>query len=152
MRFAVAAVLAWAVLALFAVPPAHAADDSPIGLWLTIDDNSGKARSQVRIYEQDGALFGKIEKIIIPGKTDRCVLCTGERRDQLALGLVIMRQMERAPGAPNQWAGGDILDPEKGTVYSSRLTLAEDGQSLQVRGFIGISLFGRTQIWTRVKP
>ena len=151
MRFVAAAVLASAVLA-FAAPPAQAADDTPVGLWFTIDDNSGKVRSQVRIYEQEGALFGKIEKIIIPGKTDRCVLCTDERRDQLALGLVIMRRMKKAPDTTNQWAGGDILDPEKGAVYSSRLTLAEDGQSLQVRGFIGISLFGRSQHWTRVKP
>ena len=154
MRFVVAAILASAGLSS-AAPPAQAADDSPdtpVGLWLTIDDTSGKVRSQVRIYEQDGALFGKIEKIIIPGKTDRCVLCTDERRDQLALGLVIMRRMKKAPDTTNQWAGGDILDPEKGAVYSSRLTLAEDGQSLQVRGFIGISLFGRSQNWTRVKP
>ena len=57
---------------------------------------------------------------------------------------------DKAPDTPNQWAGGDIIDPENDAVYSSRITLAEDGQSLQVRGFIGISLFGRSQTWQRI--
>ena len=142
-----------ALFVLAAVSPSLAqATDTPIGLWLTIDDASGKTRSQVRIYEQDGALFGRIEKIIIPGKTDKCVLCTDERKDQPALGLVIIRNMKKSAGVPNEWSGGDILDPEKGAVYTSRMILSDDAQSLNVRGYIGIPLFGRSQSWQRIRP
>lgn len=141
-----------ATLAALTAPAADATGVTAVGLWLTIDDNTGKARSHVRIYEHDGAVFGRIEKIIIPGKSDKCGLCTDERKDQPALGLVIIRHMKASTDHPNGWAGGDVLDPEKGAVYSSRMTLSDDGQTLQVRGFIGISLFGRTQTWQRVKP
>ena len=74
------------ILGLSTALSAHAADASPIGLWLTIDDNSGKACSHMSIHHQDGALYGKIEKIPIPGKTDRCLLCTAERKDISRLG------------------------------------------------------------------
>ena len=127
-----------------------AADDSPIGLWLTIDDNSGRARSEVRITEENGALFGRIEKIIIPGKTETCVLCTDERKDKPALGLTIIRNMKKSADTPNEWSGGDILDPEKGAVYTSRMILGDDGQTLNVRGYVGIPLFGRSQTWQRI--
>ena len=133
-------------------PNARAAGETPAGLWTTIDDSTGKARSEVRIYEQDGAYSGRIEKILIPGKTDKCVLCTDERKDQPALGLVIIRNMKKSPGTPNQWSGGDILDPEQGTVYTSRMSLSNDGESLTVRGYVGIPLFGRSQTWQRIKP
>ena len=134
-----------------AISPAQASN-TPLGLWHTIDDNSGKIRSQVRIYEHNGALFGRIEKVIIPGKTETCVLCTDERKDQPALGLVVVRNMKKAGGATGEWSGGDILDPEKGSVYTSRMILGDDGQTLNVRGYFGIPLFGRSQIWQRVKP
>ena len=137
--------------AAHAIPPAQA-NNTPLGLWYTIDDNSGKIRSQVRIYEQNGALFGRIEKVIIPGKTETCVLCTDERKDQPALGLVVVRHMKKSSSITGEWSGGDILDPEKGAVYTSRMILGDDGQSLNVRGYIGIPLFGRSQIWQRVKP
>ena len=80
------------------------------------------------------------------------MLCTDERKDQPALGLVIIRNMKKSPGTPNQWSGGDILDPEQGTVYTSRMSLSNDGESLIVRGYVGIPLFGRSQTWQRTKP
>ena len=128
---------------------AAAADPTPVGLWTTIDDRSGKVRSEVRIYERDGALHGRIEKIILPGKHERCVACTDERRDQPALGLVIIRNM-KSDG--DGWTGGDVLDPENGKVYTATLRLEDKGKVLKLRGYVGVPMFGRTQTWTRAGP
>ena len=128
---------------------AMASDSTPLGLWTTIDDRSGKVRSEVRIYERDGALHGRIEKIILPGRHNRCVACTDERRDQPALGLVVIRNMKRDG---ETWSGGDVLDPENGKVYAATLRLEDEGRVLKLRGFVGVPLFGRTQTWTRAAP
>jgi uncharacterized protein (DUF2147 family) len=135
-------------LAVLQVGISFAADlSSPIGEWKTFDDKTGKARAIVRIYEQDGKLFGKIERSMTPGAESRvCAVCTDERKDQPMLGLVIIRNMKRTDDG---WAGGDILDPDNGSVYRCKFHLDEGGAKLVVRGFIGISLLGRTQIWER---
>ena len=125
------------------------ADDlsSPVGTWKTIDDNTGKARAIVRIYEQDGRLFGRIEKSVTPGDEGRtCTKCTDERKDQPLTGLVIMRDIRLVDG---EYRDGDILDPDNGSVYRCKLRLKEGGRKLEVRGFLGISLFGRSQTWER---
>jgi uncharacterized protein (DUF2147 family) len=101
----------------------------------------------VRIYEQDGKLFGKIERSLMPGAENRfCTACTDYRKDQPMLGLIIIRNMNRTDDG---YAGGDILDPESGSVYRCKFHLEEGGAKLVLRGFIGISLLGRTQIWER---
>ncbi len=128
---------------------AAASEATPLGLWTTIDDRSGKVRSEVRIYERDGALYGRIEKIILPGRHKRCVACTDERRDQPALGLVIIRNMKRDGDA---WTGGDVLDPENGKVYAGTLRLEDEGRILKLRGYVGLPMFGRTQTWSRAVP
>ena len=120
---------------------------SPVGEWKTFDDKNGKARAIVRIYEQDGKLFGKIERSLTPGAESRvCAVCTDDRKDQPMLGLVIIRNMKRTDDG---YAGGDILDPDTGSVYRCKLHLDQGGAKLVVRGFIGISLLGRTQTWER---
>ena len=147
---AVSLVLAMAVLP---APPAAGADpgaaaaDSPIGLWKTVDDKTGKPRAIVRIYEQDGKLFGTIERSLMPGAEGRvCTACTDDRKDQPMLGLIIIRNMKRTDDG---YAGGDILDPDNGSVYRCKFHLEENGAKLVLRGFIGISLLGRTQTWER---
>lgn len=121
--------------------------NSPVGEWRTFDDKTGKARAIVGIYEQDGKLFGKIERSFTPGAEGRvCALCTDDRKNKPMLGLVIIRNMKRTDDG---YAGGDILDPDTGSVYRCKLHLDEGGAKLVVRGFIGISLLGRTQIWER---
>ena len=122
---------------------------SPIGLWRTIDDATGKPRALVRLYEQDGKIFGRVEQSLVPDEPPDqvCDRCTDERRGLRKLGLVIVRNMQ--PDG-DVWSGGDILDPDNGKVYSCRLRVVDDNRSLEVRGFIGISLLGRTQMWERV--
>ena len=127
--------------------PALAADrDSPLGLWKTFDDKTGAARAIVRIYEENGRLFGKIVSSFAAGAEHRvCKVCTDERKDQPILGLVIIRNMKASDG---EYGGGDILDPETGSVYRCKMHV-DDGSRLIVRGYIGISLLGRTQTWQR---
>ncbi len=122
-------------------------DASPLGLWKTVDDKTHKARGTVRIYEHDGALFAKIESSVDPKENaELCRKCEDDRKDKPVIGLVIMRNMK--PHG-SDYTGGDILDPDTGTVYRCKMTLADGGKKLNVRGFIGISLLGRSQTWVR---
>jgi uncharacterized protein (DUF2147 family) len=128
----------------------HSADSeslSPMGAWKTFDDKTGKARAIVRIYEQDGRLFGRIEKSFTPGAESRvCAVCTDERKNQPIIGLLIVRNMKPDGG---EYSGGDILDPESGSVYRCKMHLAESGARLIVRGYVGFALLGRSQTWQR---
>ena len=126
----------------------HAADaPSPIGLWKTVDDKSGKPRALVRIYVQDGKYFARIEQSFAADAAARvCSVCTDERKNQPIIGLLIVRNMSLRDG---EYGGGDILDPDSGSVYRCKFHLEKDGSLLAVRGFIGISLLGRSQIWQR---
>jgi uncharacterized protein (DUF2147 family) len=143
-----AAALLWAGMPGAPSGRAVAADaSSPIGEWKTFDDKTGRARAIVRIYEQDGKLFGKIERSFVPGAENRvCAVCSDDRKNAPMLGLIIIRNMTRTDDG---YAGGDILDPESGSVYRCKLHVEEGGSKLLVRGFIGISLLGRTQTWER---
>ena len=120
---------------------------SPVGSWKTIDDKTGKERAIVRIYEKGGLLFGRIERTFTPGGEHRvCVPCTDERRNQPIIGLVVVRNMKADNGG---YAGGDILDPESGSVYRCKMHLEQNGSRLVVRGYIGFALLGRSQTWQR---
>jgi uncharacterized protein (DUF2147 family) len=120
---------------------------SPLGVWKTFDDKTGEARAMVRIYEQDGELFGRIERTFRPGGEQRvCVPCSDERKDKPIVGLVIIRHMKQDGG---QYDDGDILDPESGRVYRCKMHLDQDGTRLVLRGYLGISLLGRSQTWER---
>jgi uncharacterized protein (DUF2147 family) len=140
--------LIWLLLTLAPLGASPAADvSSPIGLWKTIDDKTGKERGIVRVYEEHGLLFGRLEHSFVPGaEARRCTLCTDERKDQPIIGLLVIRNMQ-PDGAG--YSGGDILDPESGSVYRCRMHLEDNGTRLVVRGYIGIVALGRTQIWQR---
>jgi uncharacterized protein (DUF2147 family) len=136
------------VIAAYAVAPAAQIDlTSPVGTWRIIDDKTGKPRSVISIYEQDGKIFGRIERSLRPGvEPGTCVKCTDERKDQPLIGMVFMRDLKLVDG---EYRDGDILDPDNGSVYRCRLRLVDGGKKVIVRGFLGISLFGRTQTWER---
>ncbi len=132
-----------------AFAPAFGAESaqSPVGIWKTFDDKTGMARALVRVYVQDGKYFGRIEQSFTPGaESRRCNVCTDERKDQPIIGLVIIRGM--VPHG-QEYGGGDILDPDDGSVYRCKFHLEQDGTILVVRGYIGISLLGRSQTWRR---
>ena len=122
---------------------------SPAGRWQPIDEKSGKPLGLIRIYEDRGLFFGRIEP---SSPTDdasrRCSKCTDERRNQPIIGLVLIRNM-RLQG--DEYAGGDILDPDTGRIYGCKFRLIDGGRKLIMRGYFGMSLFGRSQTWQRVR-
>ena len=123
--------------------------NSPTGLWKTIDDKTGKERSFVRITENNGVFEGKVEKIYDqPGDDPQhlCKECEGERKDKPIIGMTILWGLKKDG---EQYAGGEILDPKNGSIYRAKMKLLEGGKKLEVRGFIGVSLFGRSQTWLR---
>jgi uncharacterized protein (DUF2147 family) len=125
------------------------AETSPAGLWKTFDDRTHKARGTVRIYEENGMFFGRIETSFNAEEmTERCGRCAGDRKDAPVIGLMILRGMSKHG---SEYEGGDILDPETGSVYRCRFTLSVDGEHLLVRGYLGFSVFGRTQTWIRME-
>lgn len=135
--------------AIAATPLAMAQDGSPVGLWKTIDDASGKPTALIRITEQQGELQGKIEKLFRAPNEDqnpKCVQCTDTRKDQPIVGMTIVSGLKKTG---DEYTGGEILDPKNGKVYKSKLTVREGGKKVEVRGFIGMPMFGRSQVWLR---
>lgn len=128
-----------------------AAEGSPAGLWQTIDDKSGKPRSLIRISENNGEFSAVIEKGLLPTDTGDavCDKCKDERKGQRIIGMTIVNGIKSKGN--NMFSGGKILDPENGKIYRCKMKLNETGDELEVRGYIGISLFGRSQIWNRVE-
>jgi uncharacterized protein (DUF2147 family) len=125
------------------------AQSSPAGTWHTIDDSTGKPRGVIEISEKDGVYSGKLVKSLVPteGAPKVCDKCTDARKDQPIIGMTLLTGLRKS--ADNEWTGGEILDPETGKLYKCKMSLADDGKKLNVRGFIGISLIGRTQTWVR---
>jgi uncharacterized protein (DUF2147 family) len=124
---------------------------SPVGLWKTIDDDTKKEKSLVRIKETNGVYSGTIEKFLDPAtKADAvCDKCTDERKDKPILGMTILRNLKQSADDKTVYDGGDIVDPNNGKVYRSRLKPVDDGKKLEMRGYIGP--FYRTQVWLRVE-
>ena len=118
-----------------------------MGLWKTIDDETGEAKSHVRIKEKNGKLYGTVEKLLLKPQDTRCTACEGDKKDQLVVGMEILTDLEQDG---KYWEDGEILDPNNGSVYSCYLEM-ESTDKLKVRGYIGFSLLGRTQYWYRVK-
>ena len=133
------------ILLLFAFINAEA--QTIIGKWKTIDDATGEAKSIVQIYEENGKIYGKVVDILDPSKKHRsCENCVGTLKDKPVLGMKIINGLEKKGSA---YENGKILDPESGKEYKCLISL-EDDKTLKVRGFIGVSAFGRTQYWKRV--
>lgn len=117
------------------------------GKWKTIDDETGEAKSIVEIYEYQGQFYGKIVSLL--SKDDqgkRCEKCTGKDHNQPIEGLVILKGLKKDGGI---FKGGQILDPKSGKTYKCEISFSNSNE-LKVRGYIGISLIGRSQIWKRV--
>ena len=136
---------------LLAATGAVMAQATPAGLWKTIDDDTKAEKSLVRITEAGGIYTGKVEKILTDKTDAKCTECTDARKDQPVQGMVILRDIKLDPDDKTQWIGGDILDPNNGKVYKVRIKSADGGKKLEVRGYIGAPLLGRTQTWTRVE-
>jgi uncharacterized protein (DUF2147 family) len=123
---------------------------TPVGLWRTIDDKDGSAKSEIRIVENNGVISGTIEKVLDPkAKPDeKCVECKDDRKDQPMVGLELIRGLKKAEGK-DVWEGGTIVEPSTGKVYKMTMTPIEGGKKIEMRGYI--AFFYRTQTWIRVQ-
>lgn len=137
------------IAAVLAAPAAWAQNNSPVGLWKTIDDSTGKPRSLVRITESNGVVSGKIEKLIREPSEDQnpvCDKCEGDLKGKPVLGMTILNGLQKDG---DSYSGGTVLDPHNGKTYKAKLTVKDEGKKLEMRGYIGAPLFGRTQTWIR---
>ena len=126
------------------------AQATPAGLWKTIDDATKAEKSLVRVTESAGIYTGKVEKILTDKTDAKCDKCSDARKDQPVLGMAIVEGVKKHEGEP-YWDGGTILDPNNGKTYKVRMTPKDGGKALDVRGYIGAPLLGRTQTWQRVE-
>jgi hypothetical protein len=150
MRAKTMAVLA-AFLLLAAGKSSVGADLTPAGLWQSVDQQTKQPNGWFLIVDHDGVYDGILAKMFLqPGQDPNvvCSRCKDDRHNQPWLGLEIIRGMK--PAGDNSYEGGTILDPRDGNVYDAEMKLSPDGQTLIVRGFLGISLLGRNQYWTRL--
>jgi len=116
------------------------ADNSAVGVWKTIDDETGKEKSIIRIYERDGMLFGEVVDLLLKPDDTLCTKCKGELHNKPVVGMTILQNMKKDG---DKYSDGTILDPEKGKTYQCKLWL--EGNNLKVRGYIGFLY--RTQTW-----
>lgn len=121
---------------------------SVVGKWKTFDDKTGNAKSIVEITEKDGKIYGRIIEILNPNKkNDKCTKCPDQDKDKPLKGLVIIKGLTKDG---KEYSDGKILDPVSGKLY--KCTVSLDGKDkLKVRGYVGVSAFGRTQTWNRVE-
>lgn len=137
------------ILVLFVATSASAQRDAIFGKWKTIDDNTGKARSVVEIYEKDGEAYAKIVELFREEGEEENPICDecdadDDRYNQPVRGMEIMRGLEYSAKS-NEWDDGKILDPENGKVYECKIWVDEESGNLRVRGYI-LFLY-RTQTW-----
>ncbi|SEM18357.1 Uncharacterized conserved protein, DUF2147 family [Luteibacter sp. UNCMF331Sha3.1] len=148
MKHPIRTVLALALVAT--AFPALADNASPVGKWKTIDDKTNETKSIVEITENNGLLEGKVLQVL---KSDHgphpvCSECSGERKNKPIEGMTIMWGLKKDG---DEWSGGQILDPAKGKIYKVNLKLVDGGRKLDVHGYIGFSLMGRSQEWVRTE-
>ncbi|GEN76251.1 DUF2147 domain-containing protein [Chryseobacterium hagamense] len=115
------------------------------GKWKTIDDETKQAKSIVEIYKKGDQYYGKVYQLLIKPANPNCTECKDDRKNKPILGLEIIRGL-RKDG--NEFTDGTITDPKTGKTY--KCTIKRDGDKLNVRGYLGISAFGRTQTWQKV--
>ena len=116
------------------------------GTWINIDDETGVKKSEITLYVEKGKLYGRIERLLLPEDQGKiCSNCKGKDKDQPIEGLIIVKGLSKDG---NEWTAGDILDPANGKSYDCTIKL-DDANTLNVRGFLGFSFLGRTQIWQR---
>ena len=140
-------ILTLGCLILFIGATALYGGTSPVGKWKTIDDETGKAKSYVEIYEKDGVFYGKIMKLIVKEGEDPnplCDKCKGRFKNKPVVGMVILWGLKKDG---DEYSGGKIMDPKNGKIYKCLIKVTDGGKKLKVRGYIGFSLIGRNQYW-----
>ena len=122
---------------------ANAADPLNGTVWKTIDDKTKQAKATVKFTEQkNGTLTATIQSILTPGEENACTKCEGPYKNKSLKGLTIVRGLKNSGGT--NYDSGSILDPQSGKTYKLKGQLADGGQKLQLRGYIGVAALGRS--------
>jgi uncharacterized protein (DUF2147 family) len=133
--------------------PAEADNNSALGYWKHIDEDTGKPQSIFRLFEDKGKLVGRIEKVFPkPGKEAQtfCSACTGAQKNAAIVGLIFFWNFVRDPSSDDKWVDGKILNPENGKIYNAEAELSKDGKALKVFGYIRVLFkIGGTSVWQR---
>lgn len=118
--------------------------------WQTVDEKTNEKKAIVLLTEKNGQLSGKIIKVLNPADAkEKCTKCTGALKNQPIQGLNFLTGFKA--NGENKWTDGKLVDPESGKIYSGKITLSDSGQSLDLRGYVGAPIFGRSQTWARIK-
>lgn len=134
-----------------ALPTSAVNVTTPVGYWQQYDDHTGQIESILHIYQKNGDLLATpIKAFPVNGRVPDvyCTKCTGALKSVKIIGMTVMWGMKQAN--TTQWSGGHIVDPKSGKVYRCKLTLINNGQQLKVRGYLGVPLLGRSQVWKRM--
>ena len=116
------------------------------GTWVNIDDETGVEKSEITLYVENGKLYGKIERLLLPEDQGKvCEKCKGKEKNQPIEGLIIVKGLSKDGEV---WTDGKILDPANGKSYDCTIKL-DDSNTLNVRGYLGFSFIGRSQVWKR---
>jgi uncharacterized protein (DUF2147 family) len=152
VRFVMAlAALLPLIAPVVAASPAASADLTPVGLWQGVDDDTKQPTGWFLISNHDGVYSGIIARMFMkPGENPNavCDQCKDDRLNHPWLGLEIIRGMQQEEA--DKYGGGTILDPRDGKIYKATLKVSPDGQTLAVRGYLGIELLGKNTYWTRL--
>ena len=135
-------------LAFFVVSISLSGQGKFEGVWQNIDDEDGKPKSHIQIYEENGELKAKVIKLLPAATVKVCTACTGDLKNKPIEGMVLVKNMKKE--SEKVYTGGEILNPKNGKTYDCTMTL-KDENTIKLRGFIGISIMGKTQYWKRVK-
>jgi len=137
------------VLVVVCCGPVRGQGSTPAGLWQTVSDRTGQADGLVRVEEVNGEYIGTVVAVFSPpaeSSSPLCGECKGDLKNKPIVGMAILHGVRLLADG---YSAGEILDPDEGRVYKCRIALTEGGRKLEVRGYIGIPLFGRSQVWIR---
>lgn len=118
---------------------------SPVGTWVTIDDETGKEKSHVEIYEKDGKLYGKIVKLLLNPQTTLCEVCEGERKNKPLVGMLVIYDMRKSG---DKWEGGKVYKADTGKEYNGFLKMKGADRLIVTGKFMFIT---KSQTWRRLK-
>ena len=141
-------ILMSAIMAVSAV--SFAADQLDGSVWKTIDDKTGNPRATVKFNEVNGTLNASIINLIDKNAVKICDKCTGSLKGKPVVGITVVHGLKAVSGLKNTYDYGNILDPKNGKTYKLKGTLSDDGKVFNLRGYMGVSILGRNQVWHRV--